>query len=225
MGSTMMKQLQGKVAFITGAGRGIGAGIASVLASRGASVAVCDVDGSAAQETADQINGAGGRVIAGAVDVTDPDSLQQFTSLAIVELGAIDICVPNAGVIGGKGFSARKDFTKQDWDMTFAVNVHGVANTVDSVKQNMMDREQGKIVIIASHGGRKPRGVADRARGTAQQPYAVSKAAAINTHISLRWNWEHTTSTSTQCARADFGLLCGRRSQLTIKNWILHLLT
>ena len=173
MGSTMMKQLQSKVAFITGAGRGIGAGIASVLASRGASVAVCDVDGSAAQETADQINGAGGRVIAGAVDVTDPDSLQQFTGLAIVELGAIDICVPNAGVIGGKDFSARKDFTKQDWDMTFAVNVHGVANTVDSVKQHMMDREQGKIVIIASHGGRKPRGVADRARGTAQQPYAV----------------------------------------------------
>ena len=184
MGSTMMKQLQGKVAFITGAGRGIGAGIASVLASRGASVAVCDVDGSAAQETADQINGAGGRVIAGAVDVTDPDSLQQFTSLAIVELGAIDICVPNAGVIGGKDFSARKDFTRQDWDMTFAVNVHGVANTVDSVKQHMMDREQGKIVIIASHGGRKPRGVADRARGTAQQPYAVSKAAAIQyTHF------------------------------------------
>ena len=225
MGSTMMKQLQGKVAFITGAGRGIGAGIASVLASRGASVAVCDVDGSAAKETADQINGAGGRVIAGAGDGTDPDSLQQFTSLAIVELGSIDICVPNAGVIGGKGFSARKDFTKQDWDMTFAVNVHGVANTVDSVKQHMMDRQQGKIVIIASHGGRKPRGVADRARGTAQQPMRCQKLLLFNTHISLRWNWGHTTSTSTQCARADFGLLCGRRLQLTIKNWILHLLT
>ena len=154
MGSTMMKQLQGKVAFITGAGRGIGAGIASVLASRGASVAVCDVDGSAAQETADQINGAGGRVIAGAIAVTDPDSLQQFTSLAIVELGSIDICVPNAGVIGGKGFSARKDFTKQDWDLTFAVNVHGVANTVDSVKQHMMDREQGKWLEV--HVGRHP---------------------------------------------------------------------
>ena len=53
-----------------------------------------------------------------------------------------------------------------------------------AVKQHMMDREQGKIVIIASHGGRKPRGVADRARGTAQQPYAVSKAAAIQyTHF------------------------------------------
>ena len=56
MSSSMATQLQGKVAFITGAGRGIGAGIASVLASRGALVAVCDVDGSAAQETADHIN-------------------------------------------------------------------------------------------------------------------------------------------------------------------------
>ena len=76
MSSSMATQLQGKVAFITGAGRGIGAGIASVLASRGALVAVCDVDGSAAQETADHINTTGGRAIAGAVDVTEPDSLQ-----------------------------------------------------------------------------------------------------------------------------------------------------
>ena len=107
MSSSMATQLQGKVAFITGAGRGIGAGIASVLASRGALVAVCDVDGSAAQETADQINSAGGRAIAGPVDVTEPDSLQSFTGRAIAELGDIDICVPNAGVIGGKDFAKR----------------------------------------------------------------------------------------------------------------------
>ena len=71
-------QLQDRVAMITGAGRGIGVGITGVLVSRGAAVAVCDLDGAAAQETADTINAAGGTAIGGAVDVTDPESLEHF---------------------------------------------------------------------------------------------------------------------------------------------------
>jgi len=184
MASANAGQLQDKVAFITGAGRGIGVGIANVLVERGAAVAVCDLDGETAQETADVINAAGGTAIAGAVDVTDPDSLDHFADRTISELGGIDICVPNAGVIGGRGFSDRVDFNKQDWDMTFAVNVQGMTNTTDAVKEHMKEREQGKIVIIASHGGRKPQGVGDKGRGNAQHPYLVSKAAAIQyTHL------------------------------------------
>ena len=184
MASANAGQLQDKVAFITGAGRGIGVGIANVLVERGATVAVCDLDGGTAQETADAINAAGGTAIAGAVDVTDPDSLDHFAGRTISELGGIDICVPNAGVIGGRGFSDRVDFNKQDWDMTFAVNVQGMTNTTDAVKEHMKEREQGKIVIIASHGGRKPQGVGDKGRGNAQHPYLVSKAAAIQyTHL------------------------------------------
>ena len=184
MASANAGQLQDKVAFITGAGRGIGVGIANVLVERGAAVAVCDLDGETAQETADAINAAGGTAIAGAVDVTDPDSLDHFADRTISELGGIDICVPNAGVIGGRGFSDRVDFNKQDWDMTFAVNVQGMTNTTDAVKEHMKEREQGKIVIIASHGGRKPQGVRDKGRGNAQHPYLVSKAAAIQyTHL------------------------------------------
>ncbi len=184
MASVMAGQLQSKVALITAAARGIGVGIANVLVERGAAVAVCDLDGVAAQETADAINAVGGKAIGGAVDVTDPDSLDHFAGRTIAELGGIDICVPNAGVIGGRGFSDRKDFTKEDWDMTFAVNVQGLTNTADAVKEHMKDRESGKIVIIASHGGRKPRGVGDKGRGNAQHPYLVSKAAAIQyTHL------------------------------------------
>lgn len=184
MTSAMAGQLQDKVALITGAGRGIGVGIANVLVERGAAVAVCDLDGAAAQATADAINVAGGKAIGGAVDVTDPDSLDHFAGQTISELGGIDICVPNAGVIGGRGFNDRIDFTKEDWDITFAVNVQGMTNTTDAVKEHMKDRESGKIVIIASHGGRKPRGVGDKGRGNAQHPYLVSKAAAIQyTHL------------------------------------------
>ena len=184
MASAMAGQLQDKVALITGAGRGIGVGIANVLVERGAVVALCDLNGAAAQETADAINADGGKAIGGAVDVTDPDSLDHFAGRTISEFGGIDICVANAGVIGGRGFSERVDFTKEDWDMTFAVNVQGMTNTTDAVKEHMKDREQGKIVIIASHGGRKPRGVGDKGRGNAQHPYLVSKAAAIQyTHL------------------------------------------
>jgi NAD(P)-dependent dehydrogenase (short-subunit alcohol dehydrogenase family) len=179
MANAMAEQLQDKVVLITGAGRGIGAGIGSVLASRGAVIAVCDLDGAAAQETADAINVAGGQAIAGAVDVTDPGSLELFTGRTISELDAIDICVANAGVIGGPGFTERTNSTKQDWDLTFSVNVMGLVNTSDAVKGHMKERGQGKIVIIASHGGRAPRGIGDKARGSVQQPYSVSKAAAI----------------------------------------------
>ena len=100
MASAMAGQFEGKVVMITGAGRGIGAGIARVLAERGAAVAVCDLDGAAAETTADAINADGGKAIAGAVDVTDPASLEDFAGRTISELGGIDICVPNAGVIG-----------------------------------------------------------------------------------------------------------------------------
>lgn len=169
---------------VTGAGRGIGVGIAGVLVSRGAAVAVCDLNGAAAQETADAINAGGGRAIGGAVDVTDPSSLEHFAGRTISELGPIDICVPNAGVIGDRDFAERKEFTKQDWDLTFNVNVLGLSNTTEAVKEHMMDRQQGRIVVIASHGGRKPRGIGDKGRGNSQQPYLVSKAAAIQfTHL------------------------------------------
>ena len=184
MTDAMASQFAGKIALVTGAGRGIGAGIAEVLSTRGAAVAVCDLDEKAAEETANSINEAHGKAIFGAVDVTDPASLEQFVGRTISELGAIDICVPNAGVIGGQGFSERKNFTKQDWDLTFAVNVQGVANTTESVKEHMKGRQQGKIVIIASHGGRKPRGGGDKGRGNSQVPYSVSKAAVIQfTHL------------------------------------------
>jgi NAD(P)-dependent dehydrogenase (short-subunit alcohol dehydrogenase family) len=182
--SRMSDQLLGKVASVTGAGRGIGRGIALVLASRGAAVSVSDIDGAAATSVAAEIESLGGKSVSAAVDVTDFSSIQEWITSTISGLGQVDICVANAGVIGAVGFARRKDYAEDDWALTWGVNLRGLVKTADAVTPHMMERRYGKIVNIASHGGRAPRGVAEPGCGTVQMPYGVSKAAAIQ--------WTHT---------------------------------
>ena len=179
MAASTSQQLDGRSALVTGGGRGIGRGISMILASRGAEVCVSDIDPTNAEQVAAEINEGGGNAFATGGDVTDIDSISEVAQTAIDNFGKLDICVPNAGVIGGPGFMSRKDYIDADWDMTWDVNVRGVVNTADAVSEHMKERMYGKIVIIASHGGRQPRGVPDVGRGSAQGPYMVSKAAAI----------------------------------------------
>ena len=179
MAASTSQQLDGRSALVTGGGRGIGRGISMILASRGAEVCVSDIDPANAEQVAAEINEGGGHAFATGGDVTDIDSISEVAQTAIDTFGKLDICVPNAGVIGGPGFMSRKDYIDADWDMTWDVNVRGVVNTADAVAEHMKARMYGKIVIIASHGGRQPRGVPDVGRGSAQGPYMVSKAAAI----------------------------------------------
>ena len=179
MADTTGQQLGGKSALVTGGGRGIGRGISMILASRGAEVCVSDIDADSAEQVATEINEGGGNAFAAGGNVTDIDSISEVAQNAVDTFGKLDICVPNAGVIGGPGFISRRDYIDDDWDMTWGVNVRGVVNTADAVSDHMIERRYGKIVIIASHGGREPRGVPDEGRGSAQGPYMVSKAAAI----------------------------------------------
>lgn len=182
--SGMSDQLAGSVAIVTGAGRGIGRGIALVLASRRAAVSVSDVDGDAAASVVSEIESNGGQALSAVVDVTEPSSISSWIDSTISELGKVDICVPNAGVIGAAKFNERKDYNADDWRLTWGINVQGIVNTTDAVVPHMKERKWGKIVTIASHGGREPRGVPDPGRGTVQIPYGVSKAAAIQlTHM------------------------------------------
>ena len=171
-------QFKNKIAFITGGARGIGKGVADILSDRGASLAISDIDGEELKKIQSEYSSKNIEVITGIVDVTEKKSLNDFVSKVISKYGQIDVCVPNAGAIGSSGFGTRKNYNDQDWDITWNVNVKGLVNTTDSVKNFMKEREEGKIVIVASQGGRKPRGVGDKGRGNVMSPYFVSKAAA-----------------------------------------------
>lgn len=179
MSDPMVKQLEGRAVIVTGAGRGIGRGIALVMGSRGASIGVCDVNESDAEAVAEQINSAGGRAISGYADVTSKESITEFTERAISDFGAVDISVGNAGVIGAPGFADRRDYTDADWDQTYGINVIGLVNTAEAVIPHMTERRSGRIINISSHGGRSPAGLGRPGSGTVGAPYSVSKAAAI----------------------------------------------
>lgn len=198
MAHPLSGQLTGKVAFITGAGRGIGRGIALILAERGAAVCISDISSSESESVAGEIKQAGGKALAAPSDVTDAASVANAAQLAIRRLGKIDIAVANAGVIGAKGFENRDRYNEDDWDMTYGVNVRGLVHTADAVIPHMKERRQGRIINISSQGGRTPRGV--RLVANTITPYLVSKAAAIQwTHALAIEMGPYNISVNTVC--------------------------
>ena len=92
-----MSKLDGKVALVSGSGRGIGRAVAVKLASEGARVVINDLDAEVAQETADAIKARGGEAVACPGDVTAPDFGERFVQTAVDEFGGVDIIVNNAG--------------------------------------------------------------------------------------------------------------------------------
>ncbi len=162
----------GKVAVVTGSGRGIGRGIALVLAQNGADVVVADINLEDAGSVASEVADLGRQSLAARVDVTDQGLVERMVDEAIGRFGRIDILVNNAGVIGAPGWERRETHNEEDWDLTFEVNVKGMARVIDVVSRHMKDRRYGKIVNISSVSGR---------RGTlTSMPYSASKAAVIN---------------------------------------------
>ncbi len=177
MAHALSNQLAGKTAFVTGGGRGIGRGIAVILAERGAAVCVSDISATDAEAVAAEIKKSGAKAFAAPADVTDVKSVATAVQAALRQMGKIDIVVGNAGVIGARGFESRGRYDETDWDATFNVNVKGLVHAADAVIPHMKERRSGRIINIASQGGRAPRGV--KLVSTTIVPYIVSKAAAV----------------------------------------------
>lgn len=90
--------LKGKVAIVTGGGRGVGAGICSVFAQEGASVAVVDIDGNTAEATAKKLTDAGYKAIAIKTDILDPQQVEKMAATVKDAFGPVDILINNAGL-------------------------------------------------------------------------------------------------------------------------------
>ena len=143
-----MGKLENKVAIVTGAGRGIGRGIAEKLAAEGATVVVTDIDQQSAETTAKEL---GGGAIGLRVDVTSRESVAEMVTAVTEKLGRIDVLVNNAGWDKVGPFV---DSDEADWDRVIAINLYGVLNTSKAVLPIMAAQGHGHVVNLGSDAGR-----------------------------------------------------------------------
>jgi len=172
--------LSGKVALVTGAGSGLGRGIAEGYAQLGAAVVVVDINPKTAQTVADGINAAGGQAIAVQCDVSQEDQVQAAVAQTVQGFGKVDILVANAG-IGLR--SPAEEMTIEQWDRVIAVNLKGIWLFDQAVGKHMIERgEGGRIINMASIGG-----VVGVETGNAN--YCASKGGVIALTRCLAIEW------------------------------------
>ncbi|MFN0146831.1 MAG: SDR family NAD(P)-dependent oxidoreductase [Dehalococcoidia bacterium] len=170
-----MPRLEGRVAIVTGGGRGIGLGIARALAGNGATIVIADIDMENAHRTAAELRAAGTAVSVAETDVTSEDSARATMDAAVRSHGRIDILVNNAGVVGRHVGGSQIDL--DDWDMCYEVNVKGIWIMTRAALPHFKAFGGGRVVNIASIAGRRG--------GAGMAHYNASKAAAINLTQSL----------------------------------------
>jgi NAD(P)-dependent dehydrogenase (short-subunit alcohol dehydrogenase family) len=165
-----MSTLEGQVALVTGASRGIGRAVAERLAAEGASVVLNDHPNAAEEleAVAAAIGGNGVRAEVAVADVSDAAAVQAAVSGALDRFGAIDIVVNNAGI---SATGPIDELTEDDWDRTLDVNLKGQWLVTRALVPGMRERRRGSIVNIASELGLA--GEADLS------PYVAAKAGVI----------------------------------------------
>jgi 3-oxoacyl-[acyl-carrier protein] reductase len=161
--------LAGKVAVVTGAGRGIGSAIALSLGEAGADLVIADLDESRARETADRVRQLGRKACAVEADVSLAEAVNGLFSIVQSEFRRIDILVNNAGIWFRKPFW---DISDDEWDQVLATNLKGTFMCTQRAARMMMPRKTGCIINIASQAGL----FYSRGQGA---HYAASKAGMI----------------------------------------------
>src|SRR5579872_5423162 len=160
------KILAGKIALVTGAGRGIGKSIAVHLARAGARVVLCDLNTTDLEETAREIKKEGSEVHWSATDVSKLEDVRKMVEKANEKFGRVDILVNNAGILYSTPVLEIKE---EEWDKILDVNLKGTFLCTQVVLKGMIERKYGKIISLSS---------VDYLRGSTPPclPYGTSKA-------------------------------------------------
>jgi len=150
--------LKGKVAIVTGAGRGIGRAIALAFAQEGAFVTVDDIDAEVLKDVAQKIISLGSRSLAVRADVTKVDQVGMMVNQTLEEFGNVDILVNNAGIVYDVvGPVARNLFVEsgtEEWNKEIDIILYGTLNCIKAVIGHMIKQKSGRIVNISSDCGR-----------------------------------------------------------------------
>lgn len=147
-----MREFEGRVTLVTGAGSGIGRVVAREFARSGSRVIATDVSLAGAEETVEEIRGLGAEAVCRRMDVTREAEVTSTTSELSAEVGPIAVLVNCAGVSSMRPFL---ELTEQDWDHNMNVNTKGVFLVTREVVRSMVTRRQGCVVSIASAAGKE----------------------------------------------------------------------
>jgi meso-butanediol dehydrogenase/(S,S)-butanediol dehydrogenase/diacetyl reductase len=143
--------LEGKVALVTGAARGLGQGIAKCLAEAGADLAIADLDDRQLAETARLVKAAGRRVLTLKSDVTDPAQVGEMLQRVVKEFGRLDIAVNNAGVFSSFPIA---ELTLAEWDRVHGINLRAIFICCKAQVEVMRKQKFGRIINLASLVGK-----------------------------------------------------------------------
>jgi NAD(P)-dependent dehydrogenase (short-subunit alcohol dehydrogenase family) len=171
---SLVMELQGQVAIVTGSGRGIGRATALELARMGADVVVAELDAGGADKTAALVQDVGRRAAVIPTDVTKRTELAAMVDRTLAAFGRIDVLVNNAGIYRAAG---TLDVTEEHWDAIMTINARAVFFATQAVLPTMIAAKRGAIVSLASMAGK----VGSRTN----LPYNASKAAVISMTKSL----------------------------------------
>jgi NAD(P)-dependent dehydrogenase (short-subunit alcohol dehydrogenase family) len=150
-----MRRLEGKIALITGANRGIGRGIAEAFASEGAALTLMARDAALLNETAEALRQSGAEVLAVPADVTDEKQIQEAFRQAMERFGRLDVLVNNAGTFAG--YSPVDEVSVESWDQMIAVNLRGPFLCTREAFRIMKRQRGGRIINIGSIASQRVR--------------------------------------------------------------------
>src|SRR5690625_1686858 len=143
----MKKRFQGRVAFITGGGQGIGKAITEEFAAQGAKVAVIDSNETVLVKTAEELTGKGYDVYTKVANVVDPEEVETAMNEVVMKSGSLDILVNNAGILRD---NLLFKMTDHDWQAVMDVHLKGAFNASRAAQKHMVDQQYGRIINLSS---------------------------------------------------------------------------